>query len=454
MPQTQIACPRCRQMIPAQIEQLFDVSADPGAKQRLIGRVSNYAHCPSCGFEGPLSTPIVYHDNDKELLLTYFPSELGLPVNEQERLVGPLITQVMNRLPAEKRKGYLLRPQSFLTFQTLIEKILEKDGVTKEMLDEQQKRLNLIQRLMQAISPEVRTELIKQEAAQLDETFFALFNRLTEAAAASGQQQNVQAMAALQQELLANSEYGRKLQAQMGELEEAVKTLQEAGQGLTREKLIDIFIAAPNEARLRALVSLTRNGLDYSFFQVVTEKIDHSSGDERKKLEELREKVLDFTNQIDKATEEQMRQADKMIEALLTAPDIAQATAQNIANFQNEAVVQVLETKLREAQQKNDVLRLQKLQQIVEVLQQASTPPELELVNELVDAAGDDAALEDALKAHESEITEELTGMLASLMQQVEQQGTKDPNSDEIIKRLEKVYRAILKRSMRKNLGK
>jgi hypothetical protein len=441
-------------MIPAQIEQLFDVSADPGAKQRLIGRVSNYAHCPSCGFEGPLSTPIVYHDNDKELLLTYFPSELGLPVNEQERLVGPLITQVMNRLPAEKRKGYLLRPQSFLTFQTLIEKILEKDGVTKEMLDEQQKRLNLIQRLMQAISPEVRTELIKQEAAQLDETFFALFNRLTEAAAASGQQQNVQAMAALQQELLANSEYGRKLQAQMGELEEAVKTLQEAGQGLTREKLIDIFIAAPNEARLRALVSLTRNGLDYSFFQVVTEKIDHSSGDERKKLEELREKVLDFTNQIDKATEEQMRQADKMIEALLTAPDIAQATAQNIANFQNEAVVQVLETKLREAQQKNDVLRLQKLQQIVEVLQQASTPPELELVNELVDAAGDDAALEDALKAHESEITEELTGMLASLMQQVEQQGTKDPNSDEIIKRLEKVYRAILKRSMRKNLGK
>lgn len=454
MPQTQIACPRCRQMIPAQIEQLFDVSADPGAKQRLIGRVSNYAHCPSCGFEGPLSTPIVYHDNDKELLLTHFPSELGLPVNEQERLVGPLITQVMNRLPAEKRKGYLLRPQSFLTFQTLIEKILEKDGVTKEMLDEQQKRLNLIQRLMQAISPEVRTELIKQEAAQLDETFFALFNRLTEAAAASGQQQNVQAMAALQQELLANSEYGRKLQAQMGELEEAVKTLQEAGQGLTREKLIDIFIAAPNEARLRALVSLTRNGLDYSFFQVVTEKIDHSSGDERKKLEELREKVLDFTNQIDKATEEQMRQADKMIEALLAAPDIAQATAQNIANFQNEAVVQVLETKLREAQQKNDVLRLQKLQQIVEVLQQASTPPELELVNELVDAAGDDAALEDALKAHESEITEELTGMLASLMQQVEQQGTKDPNSDEIIKRLEKVYRAILKRSMRKNLGK
>jgi hypothetical protein len=454
MPQTQISCPRCRQMIPAQVEQLFDVTADPGAKQRLIGRVSNYARCPFCGFEGPLSTPTVYHDNEKELLLTYFPSELGLPVNEQERIVGPLITQVMNRLPAEKRKGYLLRPQSFLTFQSMIEKILEGDGVTKEMLDEQQKRLSLIQRLMQTSSPEVRAEIIKNESTQLDETFFALFGRLTEAAVSSGQQQTAQAMAALQEELLANSDYGRKLQAQMGELEAAVKSLQEAGQGLTREKLLEIFIAAPTEARLQALVSLTRNGLDYSFFQVLTEQLEKTSGEERKKLEQLREKILEYSNQIDKAVEEQMKQADAMIESLLAAPDVAQATMQNIQNFQSEVVVQILETKLRDAQQKNDAGRMQKLQQIVAVLQQASTPPELEIINELVDAAGDDASLDQALKAHENDLTEEMTGMMASLMQQVEQQGDKDPNAVEILKRLEKVYRAILKRSMQKNLGK
>jgi hypothetical protein len=441
-------------MIPAQVEQLFDVTADPGAKQRLIGRVSNYARCPFCGFEGPLSTPIVYHDNEKELLLTYFPSELGLPVNEQEKLVGPLITQVTNRLPPEKRKGYLLRPQSFLTFQNMIEKILEKDGVSKEMLDEQQKRLNLIQRLLQASSPDVRAEIIKTDAALLDETFFALYGRLTEAAVNSGQQQTAQAMAALQQELMANSEYGRKLQAQMGELEAAVKSLQDVGQGLTREKLLDIFIDAPNDARLQALVSLTRNGLDYSFFQIMTEQIEKASGEKRKKLEDLREKILEYTNQIDKAVEEQMKQADAMIESLLAAPDVSQATMQNIANFQSEAVVQVLEAKMREAQQKNDAGRMQKLQQIVTILQQASTPPELEIVNELVDAAGDDMLLEKALKDHENDLTEELTGIIASLMQQVEQQGDKDPNAAEILRRLEKVYRAILKRTMAKNMGK
>ncbi len=454
MAQTQIACPRCRQMIPAQVEQMFDVTSDPGAKQRLLGRVSNFARCQFCGFEGPLATPIVYHDNEKELLLTYFPPELGMPVNDQEKLVGPLITQLTNKLPAEKRKAYLLRPQSFLTLQSMIEKILEKDGVTKEMLDEQQKRLNLIQRLLQATSPDVRLEIIKQNADQLDETFFALFNRLVDAAMQSGQQQTAQAMAALQNELLSHSEYGRKVQAQMGELEAAVKTLQDAGQGLTREKLLDIFIEAPSEARLQALVSMTRNGLDYSFFQILTERIDKATGEERAKLEGLRNKILDYTNQIDKAVEEQMKQADKMIETLLAAPDVTRATIENLDAFQNDATVQVLEAKLREAQQKNDGARLQKLQQVVAVLQQASTPPELALINDLIDIADDDMLLAQKLKQHEAEIGEEFTGMIVSLMNQVEQQGQQDPNSGEILKRLEKLYRTVLKNSMQKNLGK
>ena len=451
MPQTQIACPRCRQMIPAQVEQLFDVTAEPAAKQRLLGRVSNYARCPLCGFEGPLSTPIVYHDNEKELLLTFFPSELGLPVNEQEKLIGPLITQVMNRLPAEKRKGYLLRPQSFFTYQSMIEKILEGDGVTKEMLDEQQKRLNLLQRLLQTTTEDVRAEIIKENAGLLDEIFFGMFNRLMDAAMQSGQQQTAQAMNALQAELLDASEYGRQLKGQFEELEAAVKTLQEVGQGLTREKLLEIFIEAPSESRLKALVSLTRNGLDYSFFQVLTERIETASTDERASLEALREKLLDFTNQLDKALEEQMKAADQFIEQILAAPDVSQAVAQNIEQFNNEIVAQILETKMREANQKQNTERMQKIQQIAMVLQQASTPPELELVQELVEAP-DDAAMENILAAHESQITDELNGMIGSLMGQMEQQ-TENPEAAELLKKLEAVYRVVLKYQMKKNMS-
>ena len=103
MPQTQIACPRCRQIIPAMVEQLFDVIADPQSKQRLLGGVSNRARCSFCGYEGNLATPVVYHDAEKELLLTYFPSELGLPVNEQEKFNRP--ADQPGHEPAARRKA-------------------------------------------------------------------------------------------------------------------------------------------------------------------------------------------------------------------------------------------------------------------------------------------------------------------------------------------------------------
>ena len=87
MPRVQVSCPQCRQPITAEMEQLFDVGNDPQAKQRFLSGNVNTANCRNCGYRGPLSTPIVYHDPEKELLLTFFPPELGLPLNEQERLI-------------------------------------------------------------------------------------------------------------------------------------------------------------------------------------------------------------------------------------------------------------------------------------------------------------------------------------------------------------------------------
>jgi hypothetical protein len=335
----------------------------------------------------------------------------------------------------------------------MIERILEADGVTKEMLDSQQKRVNLIQRLLQVTTPDVRAEIIKENADLLDEAFFGLFNRLLDAAIQSGQQQTAQAMGTLQEELLENSTYGRQLKGQFEEIQAAVKTLQEVGQGLTREKLLDIFVNAPSEARLKALVSLTRNGLDYSFFQILTERIEKASAAERATLEALREKLLDFTNQIDKALEAQMKAADEFIEQVLAAPDISQVVAQNIEQFNNEVVAQVLETKMREASQKNDTARLQKIQQIIMVLQQANTPPELELVQALVDAPNE-AAMEQILAANEAMITDELGGMIASLMNQVDQQQADNPEAAALLPRLEAAYGVLLKYQMKKNLSR
>jgi uncharacterized protein YejL (UPF0352 family) len=438
-------------MITANVEQLFDATADPASKQRLLGGVSNRARCPYCGFEGPLATPMVYHDADKELLLTYFPAELGLPVNEQEKLVGPLINQVVNRLPSEKRKAYLLRPQSFLTLQSLLERILKEDGITPEMLDEQQKRLNLIQRLLQASSPEVRSEIIKQNGPQLDEAFFALLGQLYEASAAAGQQPTAQALSALQQQLLAESEFGRQLQGQVQEVEAAVKTLQEAGQGLTREKLVEILIEAPNDERRKALVGLTRAGLDYSFFQTFTERIDRASGDEKTRLESIRAQVLDTMNELDRAMEEQMKAAQAFLEELLKQPDITRATEENLDQF-SEPAIQVLNQMIRDAQQKSDAAGMARLQQVVAVLQKASGPPELELIEHLLQH--DPAEFEHALEEHNAEITPQFLDVLGNLATQLEMQPAESGNEEDkqMGERVQALYRAALRRSMKKNM--
>ncbi len=316
MPQTQIACPNCRQMITANIEQLFDVTQDPQAKQRLLSGASNMARCPHCGYQGRLATPIVYHDNEKELLLTFFPPELNVPLNDQERTFGPLIKKVTESLPPEKRKGYLLKPIPNLSYESMIKLILEKDGVTPEMLKEQQDRVAVIEQLLQANTADVRSEIIKQNLNLFDEQFFGLFSRLAQGAAGSGQEPVAKAMVELQKQLLEETEFGRQLKESVGEMEAATKSLQEAGQGLTREKLLDIVLESQNEARIRAYVSLARGGMDYQFFQLLSEKIEKASGDEKQKLEALREKLLHFTSELDKQMEARYKQAQNFIEII------------------------------------------------------------------------------------------------------------------------------------------
>ena len=121
----------------------------------------------------------------------------------------------------------------------MIQTILAKDGITPEMLKEQQDRVALIERLIQANAPDVRSEIIKQNLNLFDEQFFALFSRLAQSAAASGQEQVARAMVDLQKQLLEETDFGRELKESVGELEAATKALQEVGQGLTREKLLD-----------------------------------------------------------------------------------------------------------------------------------------------------------------------------------------------------------------------
>lgn len=448
MAKTQTSCPRCRQPVIAEVEQLFDVGADPQAKQRFLSGNANRVRCRNCGYDGVLPTPLVYHDPDKELLLTYFPPELGLPVNEQEKLIGPMVTRVMNNLPPEKRKAYLFRPQNMFTLQTMLEKVLEADGITREMLEAQQRKLNLLQRLA-STPPEQRPEVIQQESALIDEAFFTLLNRLIEVSMTQGDQQSAQVLGMLMQDLLEHTEIGRTIKDQALEEQQALKSLQEAGKrGLTREKLLDLVLTAPTETRLNALVGLARSAMDYNFFQLLTEKINQTVDEaEKARLTDLRDKVLHLTAEIDKAVQKQFTEARALLEKILAQPDLNKALQENAAGL-NEAFVEVLNTELQLARQKADLERVNKLQALANTIQEATAPPpEVEVLNQLVSAENEEQRMA-ILKENAEMITPQFVEVFNSVLAQSEQQ------PEEVRTRLEEAYRTVVRFNMSQNLSK
>lgn len=442
MAKTRINCPNCRQPIVADIEQLFDVGVEPSAKQSLLSGLTNVAQCPHCGYQGSVATPLVYHDPEKELLLTFFPPEMGLTRDEQERLIGGLINKVVNNLPQEKRKGYLLRPQTMLTFQGMLERILEADGITREMIQAQQTKLNLLQRLLNA-SEESRIEMARNEDELIDAEFFGLLSRLLETSMASNDRETAQALAELQKSILPETTFGRQLQEQTQEVEAALSSLQEIGQDLTRDKLLDLVIKAPNDTRVSAFVSLARPVMDYTFFQILSERIDRARGDGRTRLIQLRERLLDLTRQVDQQLEARAAQSRQLLDKILQAEDVGETAAQYLPAF-DDFFIQELNTALEAARGQGDLEKINDLQRVVQVIQEASSaPPEIAFIEELLDAP-DETTRQKILEDNQDMITPEFLDTLTGLVARVEG-GSQD---QELVANLKAVHRQSMRYSM------
>lgn len=448
MPRIQTSCPRCRQPVVADVQQLFDMNTDPTAKQRLLSRSTNMTHCQSCGYEGLIATPVVYHDPEKELLITFFPPEMGLAVNEQEKQIGPLINQVVNALPAEKRKGYLFQPQTMFTYQTLIDRILEADGITKEMLEAQQKRVGLIQRLITTPKSEDRVNIIHQENSLIDGNFFAILSTLIESSITQGDDKASQLLAAIQKELLEETEIGRELLAQNQEAQKAVKALQEASkEGLTRERLLAILSEVKSDSALTTVVSLTRNGMDYQFFQSLTERIEKETGKKKQQFTELREKLLKITREIDLEMKKHMDEAQKLLNSILSEANLEEAVKKHLPEL-DEFFTQAIRTEFDQANQVGDLARIEKIQKVTSIIEKESAPPpEVELIQKILDAK-DAAAQRKVLEENAGMVTDELLQAMNSIIAE----GQARNQSPELLQALQGVYKLALRFNMEKNL--
>lgn len=446
---TIVSCPQCRQPVPVMLEQLFDVTQDPDAKRRFLNGQFNLIHCPACRYQGQAATILVYHDADKEILMSYVPMALGLPQAEQERVIGKLVNEVINKLPQEKRKGYLLNPRQALTLQGIVDRVLEADGITREMLDAQRAKAQLLQTLLNTPDEQLPA-LIREKDAEIDEITFQMLSASIQATAANGSPAAARRMMDLQNKLAEHSTVGRKLLARQQKVQDAVRELQQLGDQLTPNKLLELVLKADSDETLAAYVSLARPLIDYAFFESLTRRIDRAPAEEKAALTRKRDLILQMTQEIDEAAKARIAEATQALKKLLDAPDIHKALEEE-AGVIDDTFMAVLAENINAARRANrlDVLaRLNRVQEAINKLVEASAPPEVKFINQLLDMKTD-AEAEAELKRRSAEITPELIQTLNYLAENMRQGGRND-----LADRLEKLYGVALGERMAANWRK
>ena len=421
----------------ADVQQIFDVAVDPMDKERLLRGAANIAICPSCGYQSQIAMPIVYHDPEKELLLTYFPQELNMSLPEQQKIIGPLITKVVNSLPPEKKKGYLFQPRTMLTYDTLFETILEADGITKEMLNEQKYKGELIRRLLQT-SPESLVDVIHQEESHIDQSFFLMLNNTLDAAVQMRDKNSFEALKKLQETLFRETEYGRELKKRADFTQKAITDLQALGENLNRDTLLDLVLASPDETYLQTLAGLARNGMDYEFFTKLSSRINEAEGEEKEKFSKIRTQLLDLTQQIDKALAEEKEMRRKLLEEILKQEDMESAVYQAVRAI-DQSFTEVVNEELAAARKAGDFMRSGKLQQLLDIIQKLYTAPEE--IQRLETMLG--AETEDELKALIDEdptmSSPEMKKLIADLIEEGKTQNSLTPEMTEKLQMIQKV---------------
>jgi len=402
----QVQCPNCRNTVGAIVRSIVDPQEDPEAKIQLLSNTLNVTRCPNCGTPITLSSPIIYHDHAKELLISYVPMELNMPRDQADRTVGALLKELTGRVPKDQIKGYFFQPKQALTMQGLIEMVLNADGVTKEMLEEQRERARLAEQLIQASDEELVT-LVQENDAKLDAQFFQTMSMMAQRLAQEGRTDLAGHILQTQQEAISLSSFGKKLieerriqEQVVAEVAQDVQALGENG-GVTRESFLDMAIRyGGDDQRLQALVGLARPAFDHQFFADLATRTGQAPADQRDQFDILRDKLLQLTAVIDQQAQQALQEAASFLRALLTSPNPDQLLAANL-DMLDDTFMAVLQANLQEAEKTGDDAILRRLQEVyqrvVNALRQ-TMQPELRFLNDLLGLPDDAQATAEMAK--------------------------------------------------------
>ena len=347
-----VSCPNCGAQFNAPFENIVD-ARDAAQKSALLQGRLNAARCPRCGVTSTLNLPILYHDPEKELAFALVPNGLQMGGVDQEKMVGNLANTLMNSLPAEERKFYILNPRIFLSLESLVKAILESEGITEEMLQAQEARVKLLEEFMKIDNEAAFKEKVKEHDAELDQDFFEVLTASIQAAQMEGNMAGAQALFALRTALARFSSQGRK----------AVKEIDEK-LGLVflqnQEELLEKLQQAKDEEEFETWIAAGHALLDYNFFQQLTTRIDQAEKekDHQKaaELKALRAKILDVKARHEEMSRAALKKSAELLKEILQSGNPEKTLAQKLDQI-DQTFFMVLSANIEEArrQKQNQV---------------------------------------------------------------------------------------------------
>jgi hypothetical protein len=414
------------------VHQVVDSKHTPDLKQQLLNGQLNVAVCPNCGAGGQMATIMLFHDADHEMFMVHVPPELNLNTMQREQMIGQLTQQVMDEMPPEERRAYMFQPQIMLNWQTFMEKVLETEGITPEMIARQKKQSELLQTLIKA-DKDVQDVLLKERADEIDETFFAMLQQFVDMASQMQDNKEMVKLTNLRARLMTETPVGQRMEQQQMALHKLSRQAKKEG-GLTPAMLAEHVIANQEQQHVvDALVMAGQGALQYEFFSHFSAEIEklEKAGDKAsvERLKALRADLLNLYEGMQEQSKNMMQEALNTLNTVLQAPDKNQALAENAQKI-DEAFMAVLAARMNEAEQKNDMLQFQALNEIHSLIyaqMEQTLPPHVQLLNQLVRSESPDEQVQ-LLDENEQFVSDDLVQLIDQVMEQAGERGQDDLN--------------------------
>ncbi len=431
-----VTCPVCGTKFQVAVQQILDVRVDPTVTQRVLSGAVNVAICPACGTAGPLNLPFIYHDPAREAALLYLPAEVGRTEVERQRVAGRLTQQLMNALPPEERKGYLLQPETFISMESLIKRVLELEGVTEEELERSRRQRELLDELVRG-DEERWGKVVQENDDLIDDNFLAFLRYIVQTAeAAQAPQAEQEKLRRLYSYLLEQTTWGRKAVLRS-------RAVSPYFEHPTRETLLQALMDAPDDETFAALVQSGLAMMDYWFFHILTERIAQTAdAQEKEQLLALRQRILDAREAVEKRMQEAYVQRLALIGQLAHSRDMEKAVRSHLSEIDDLFLI-VLDSEIEHTADP----AIAELRQIIQKVLDEHAPPHIRLFNQLLGAQSEEE-IEALLDQHRQLVTPDLLGEMVEALNALIESGQKGEAAAQIPReRLERLL-SVLRRRM------